>query len=694
MKKALAIILILAMALCLFAGCKKPADNSNGNGTSDGNTVLGDADDTFGDDLEDTGIYDGYFEAEGNNMDIKCVSGTDNAYSLNGATLTFSGISEDTVYSISGKLKGNIIIDVAENYKFELEFRDFSLVSTEVNPIQVTSGNKVTLTAKKDTENYIYDMRAAVDDADTSLTSGAIHSDVDLQVGGKGSLSVVSENNNGIHSKDDLEVKNLTLTVACKDNALKGNDSVEVTNGNITLISKNGDGIKTTNSDISSKGNQRGTVTVTDSNLTIYAACDGIDASYNTVIDGENTVLNIYTDKYSNYSEEVTATSKDTYYIRFTSSAYKYSVKYYNSDSDYTWVNATYHSTVSGKRNDYYYYSFPKNTEYDQMQFFIYSADMEQGQENDYLVASDYLTINTGYDTFALISQGGSLYYDWTNYTTNVQEGMGGGPGGMGGGMNDGNSDKGDHSTKGIKATNEIIINNGSVNIKSYDDALHADNSTTLENGESPLGNITVNGGNVILYSNDDGIHAENSVYIKGGSTQIANSYEGVEGLQIFISGGNVSICSKDDGMNSTAASGTGITLSGGYVYIYCTGDGMDTNSQSSYAGISFEGGDAVIISNSNGNSSIDTERGYKYTAGSIVAIMPGGGGGFGGMGGMTNEPTHCSNFSSIGTSKTMNFTNGGRLTISGDLNKTITMPCSISNAFVVVLNNNVSVSN
>ncbi len=676
MKKTLALLLILSMTLCLLAGC----DSGDYKGSHTAG-ALGDDDDTFGEPLENTGIYDGYFEGESTDIKIECLSGTDNAYSLNGTTLTFSGISENSVYSVSGKLNGSIVIDVTDNYKFELELTGFSLVSTDTNPIQVKSGDKVTVTAKKDTKNYIYDMRAAVDETDTSLTSGAIHSEVDLQIGGKGSLSVVSENNNGIHTKDDLEVKNLTLSVACEDNALKGNDSVEITNGTLTLISKSGDGIKTSSSDISSKGNQRGTVTLCETNVTIYAACDGIDASYNAVIDGENTVLNIYTDKYSNYSKEVTATSSSEYYIRFTSNAYKYSIKYYNSESDYEWVNATYHSAVSGGKTKYYYYSFPKKSEYAQMMLFIYSSDMDQGQETDFEAQTDYMALSTAYDTLAITSRGCS----WTNYTTSITGGMGG-PGGMGGGMNDGNTDKGDYSTKGIKAENEIIINNGTVNIKSYDDSLHADNTATLENGETPLGNITVNGGNITLYSNDDGVHAENAVYVKGGSLDIENSYEGVEGLQVFISGGNVCICAKDDGMNATATSGTGITLSGGYVYIYCTGDGMDTNSRSSYAGISFEGGDALIIANSGGNSAIDTEQGYKYTSGSIVAIMP--------RGGMTSEATHCSNFSSIGTSKSMNLTSGSALKIFGDMNKTVTMPCSISNAFVVILNNNTSVAN
>ncbi len=701
MKQTITLLIILSFALSLLTGCARldfdnilennangfgnnESNSSSSNETTSKNTDIGDDNDTFGEALDDAGIYDGYFEEESVDVNIVCVSGTDNAYTLNGATLTFDGISEDTVYSVSGKLNGNIVIDVSENYKLELELTGLSIVSNELNPIQVKNGNKITITAKKDTQNYIYDMREAVDEADTSVTKGAIHSEVDLQIGGKGSLSVVSENNNGIHSKDDLEVQNLTLAVACKDNALKGNDSVVITGGNISLISKSGDGIKTTSSDVSSKGNQRGTVTISDANLTIYAACDGIDAAYNAVIDGETTTLNIYTDKYSNYSEEVTATSEEIYYIRYTSNYYQYSVKYYNSETDYEWVNATYHSTVSGGRSNYYYYSFPKKSEYSKIMVFIYSSSMEQGQETDYEAKTDDMTLSTAYDTLAITSRG----YSWTNYTTTIfgggMNGPGGG-GGMQGGPNEGNSDKGDYSTKGIKAANEIIINNGTVNIKAYDDALHADNTAVLENSQAALGNITVNGGNISLYSNDDGIHAENAVYIKGGNVDVVNSYEGVEGVQIFVNGGNVSIYAKDDGMNSTATEGTGITLAGGYVYIYCTGDGIDSNSCTSYAGISFEGGDAVIISNSGMNSAIDTEQGYKYTAGSIVAIMP--------SDGMSSEATRCQSFSSVGTTKNMNISSGSTLTISGDMNKTITMPCSI-NGLVIILNKNLSVSN
>ena len=134
----------------------------------------------------------------------------------------------------------------------------------------------------------------------------------------------------------------------------------------------------------------------------------------------------------------------------------------------------------------------------------------------------------------------------------------------------------------------------------------------------------------------------------------------------------------KDDGINATATSGTAIAISGGTVYIYCTGDGIDSNSRTSYQGIVFSGGNTVVISNSSGNSAIDSEQGYQYTGGSVIAIMP--------RGGMSSEATHCQNFSSVGKSTQMSLTKDSYLVAEiGGGTATIKMPASI-NALVITL--------
>ena len=792
----LKIALIILCLLLVLTGCKNTLpDTSVDQGgiplDPDGSQPVGDDNKTFGESLKDLEVYDGYFEGDSANVTVTYVSGTQGAWRLEGNILTFTAVGEDTVYSVSGTLKGNIIIDAGDEHKLDLELCGFSLVSDTVNPITVLSGSEVAIKAKKDTQNYIYDKRTAIDSTDDTLYSGAIHSEVDLEIGGKGELSIVSENNNGIHTKDDLQVKNLTLTVACVDNALKGNDSVEIESGILTLIASGGDGIKTSNSDISSKGNQRGIVTITGGTHTIYAACDGIDAAYDAIIEGDTTTLTIYTDKYSNYSTQVVTTSAEKYYISSADTALICSVLYYNTaDSATKWVSAQ--AEGAGM------YSFPRLEGYNKIRLFTYTADMTPEQSDSFAASSDYFSLSTAYDTIVLTKDGDQLSVSWTNSAVGGRQdgfggfgefpggkggrgdkgnpggsipdgsggdrgeygstppeipsqtpgdtpdskpdqmpgnmggnggiggmipggnggngGMGGmmpggngGNGGMGGMMPGGNGGNGgmggmipggnggnggmggmmpggmggttsssQYSTKGIKADNAVTINGGNITVKSYDDAIHANSDVALENGTAPLGNVTINGGTLTLYTNDDGIHADGQLSITAGSVTVTNSYEGLEGATVSITGGAVSVRASDDGINGVATSGTAVTLGGGTVYIYCSGDGIDSNSRASYSGILFDGGNVVVISTSGGNSAIDSERGYAYNSGTVIAIMP--------RGGMSNEATHCQNFNSIAKSTRLSLAEGNILSVNTkNADAAIKMPCSMS-ALVIVL--------
>ena len=553
---------------------------------------------------------------EANTLKISCSEGTNNCWSIDGQTLTFSGLTADTVCSISGSFNGQIVIDGGDDYKFKLEMCGLTLYSGEQNPITILSGDKVTLSAKKETKNYIYDTREAVSDDDETAYSAAVYAKCDLELAGKGELTVISSNNNGIHTKDDLKVKNLTLSVTCEDNALKGNDSVSITGGILTLIAKSGDGIKTKNSDISSKGNQRGTVTISGGTVNIYAACDGIDAAYNSDISGD-AIVNIYTDSYSPYSK--TSGGGNTGGGNFPSGG---------------------------------------NT----------GLPSENGNSKS----------GSGF--------GGGSFGGNGSFGSNGGFGGGGRPGGQGG-MNDGNSEKGDYSTKGIKADNEIHISGGTITVNSYDDAIHANGGDALENGETATGNILISGGTLTLFTKDDGVHADGTLTVSGGKIEITGSYEGLEGTFVAVTGGDISIVSSDDGINATTTSGTGITFEGGTVYIYAGGDGIDSNSRTSYQGILFAGGNITVVSTSGGDSSIDTEQGYTYTGGTVLALCP--------SNGMGNEAVNCRNFSSIGTKTTLNLSQGQTVNVKvgGNTVASVTMPCRLSALAVYLGSANASFS-
>lgn len=604
-------------------------------------------------------------------MTAKFESGTAGCAKVEGNTLILSGMTEDSVYSLSGVFYGNIVVEGNENCKLELELQGLTVNSADKSPLTVSGAYEVTVSAKKGTDNYLCDLRAEVTDEDA--ISAAIRSDCDLRLQGKGNLYVSSVANNGIHTKDDLKVKNLYLQVECEDNALKGNDSVTIESGTMILIARTGDGIKTTNSDLSLKGKQRGTVAITGGDVRIYAACDGIDAAYDVTVDKSSATvsLTVFTDKYSKYSEEVNTVDESTLYLRTATSNYRYSLYFYD-DNGGVWCNAE--SAKSAGNSRYCYYTVTKPGGYEKFDLYVYTSDQTQGQSDSYYAVKKDITVNDNYDTVAITFRSDSVRMDWTNYGT-AQAGGQGGMGGMGG-MNDGNTDKGDHSTKGLKAANAITISAGSVTVESYDDSIYANNDSTLENGAAATGNVTVTGGTLTLSSCDDAIHADGEVTISGGTVNVLKSYEGIEGTVVTLAGGDISVISSDDGVNGTGTNGTSIVISGGTLYVLAGGDGVDSNSRDSYGGILFSGGRSVIISTGRADSSIDTEAGYTYEGGYVAAI--------GLAGGMSKESTNCApSLTGVGTSKTVSMSAGSYLTVSGIV--TVKAPTTM-NALVICL--------
>ena len=580
----------------------------------------------------DGGVDTGADGSESENwpFTVTCLSGSPACYSYDeeAGVLTFSAVSVDSVYAVTGTLDGSIVIDTGDDYKFDLEMRGFTLTSTSVNPITVLSGSEISIKAKNGYENFIYDNRAAIDTTDTTLYSAAIYSLVDLELAGKGALTVVSANNNGIHTKDDLQVKNLTLYVKCVDNALKGNDGVEITNATTTLIATGGDCIKTTNSHINeTTGNQKGTVYIAGGTHELYAACDGIDAAYDLVIEDSAdsaTVLNIRTDSYSEYTGDVTTTAQGAYYIKATSASYTYSVMYYNStDGTSEWVNAStsYEKVTSASTSNrpgssgttYYYYTVAKRSGYDKLVVYVYASSQTQGSATDYTKCSDYKTINESYDTIVVSSgssssnRPGSSSSSSTALTVSWEMYSSGGS---------------SYSTKGLKAANAITINGGTITVEAYDDGIHANNDGgTLENGEEPTGNVTVTGGTVTVTSKDDGIHADGTLTISGGAVTVVTAYEGIESPNIVFSGGTTTVYSTDDAVNASGDSPL-ITITGGYVDL--TTPSGDTDTLDSNGDIVMTGGTLVIKNGQSGTShtggTMDCDGTATFTGGTVIS--------------------------------------------------------------------------
>ena len=178
-------------------------------------------------------------------------------------------------------------------------------------------------------------------------------------------------------------------------------------------------------------------------------------------------------------------------------------------------------------------------------------------------------------------------------------------------------------SAKGIKATSKITIDNGSFDINSSDDSIHS-------NGE-----LVINGGEIKISSGDDGVHADTSLVINAGNINISKSYEGIEGEKITLNDGNINVVASDDGINAAGGNDSSslngrpgqngfgsnssgeIKINGGTIKVDVKGDGIDSNGS-----IYITGGEVIVNGpTNNGNGSLDYDRNFDISGGTLIAV-------------------------------------------------------------------------
>ena len=509
-------------------------------------------------------------------------------------------------YSFSGFLSDGQIVVNAPDQKVEIVLSSAAISCSADAPIKILDADKVTITVEG--YNEVTDARAVRTEeeaaAEEKAAGGAIYAKCDLTLAGSGTLIVTGGYNNGVHTTKDLKVKEVTLKVTAPNNALKGNDSVTVESGSLLLISSGGDGIKTEDSDVSSKGNQRGTVTIAGGIVEIYAACDGIDAAYDAEISGAETVLNIYTDSYSPYTGDVLS-GGTVFYLIMSETLYQshtlFAAYYYNDDETAgVWARAAYAMQVYGGRTAYAALSLTAPSGYENVAYFAFDSDAPS--TGTYAASTGGGAVNRSMNAILLEDAGGSLSGDYVSLNL---------------------SGSSTASAKGIKADNEIAIADASITVRSTDDAIHANNDVTLEDGSAGLGNVTVASGTLTLSSGDDGIHGDGGVTIGGGVINILTAYEGVEGNVVTFNGGTTGIYALDDGVNAKKGAETALIAINGGVLKVTTASG-DTDGLDSNGNISMTGGFVLVQSGSGMggmSGSVDLDGTLSVTGGTIVAL-------------------------------------------------------------------------
>lgn len=464
------------LTMCLMtAGCAKNSTStttaSGGETTITSGITKEDTDVTHADDAENYRV-----SITGN---FTVTSDTSDGVTQSGSVYTITKAGE---YTVAGLLsEGQLIVDAGDEDEVTIVLNGTSITCSSGSPIYVKNASEVKIKSEENSFNEVIDKRAeATEDSSDDAGNAAIYATCDLKLVGKGALVVTGNYNNGIHSKDDLSIKNVIVKVTAVNNAVKGNDAVDIESGNIIAISAKGDGIKTSNSSISNKGKQKGIVTITGGNIDIYAACDGIDAAYGVDISGDGN-LNIYTDTYSEYSEEVTSSGSSS----GTSTSRDSSANKTASANTVSYVAAS--DTIANAPG-----GFGGNK----------AGGDRPGMPGDFNESGN--SSGQSYSTKGIKAESEINISGFTINVCSTDDGI------------HANSDSGVLET-GEDGKGTIVINGGTITISSGDDGMHADKQLDVNDGYINIVTsyegleamtINLNGGKIYVYATDDGINA------------------------------------------------------------------------------------------------------------------------------------------------------------------------------------------
>ena len=504
--------------------------------------------------------------------------------SINNATVT---ISKEGCYLISGELEdGQIIVDAGDSDKVQLVLDNASIHCSTGSAILVRNADKVKVTLAADSENELSDGTEYQTDDDNP--DAALFSKDDLVINGSGSLTVQGNYKHGIAGNDDLVITGGRLTVNSLSHALRGKDSVAILDGTFVLTSQK-DGIQASNTEDSTKG----WVQIDGGNFTIQSSGDGIQAETNlSIYDGSFTIT-----------------------------------------SGGGAVNGADHTENRGGG-----FGRPGGNR----------PDSANGQTSPEMPSQPAECGQTPSEMPSQPAEGGQTPSEMPSQPAEGEQSSSGNESDYSelifdpDDFDDTSTDDSDTtvSTKGIKAGNALLIQQGTFVIDSADDAIHSNYS------------VTIDGGSFQLSSGDDGIHAEAYLNINGGTTTIAESYEGLEAAQIHISGGTTQVSSSDDGLNATGGSsfelvdgllvlkdisssdteqtfgGRGgmfevedncdIIISGGNLTVTTSnGDGIDSNGSLNVSGSTV----LVFGSSSGGEGALDYTGSSSISGGTLVAL-------------------------------------------------------------------------
>lgn len=518
-------------------------------------------------------------------------------------------ITHSGTYDVFGSIsEGSLLVDVGNESDVTLVFGDLSITSTLNAPIQIQSANKVILEIKEGKTVTLSDLRPIAMESDAS---SALFANTDIELRGQGSLVVNAQYYNGIGSKDDLLINSLNVTVVARNNGIQGSDSLTIEEATIDVTAVGGDGLKTSNSEVSAKGNQRGTIAILGGSIDIHAAADGIDAAFDVIIDGNPNIRITTTPLYTSGVGEPLEFSDCTVFLRVYETLHvpEYRFALYMAATDdlpAIWVNAVEYRSDIIDDILYFFYKLDVPNGYLRFMMFRFETSAPNSLET-YSAKTDMIQWNSTSDMISL-----DYAYSISGSTINPHWYM----------YQDQTNTEYDFSAKGIKADNAILIRNGTFDIRSFDDGLHANNDILLESGQHGTGQILIETGDISIMTRDTGIKCDGNFANDNAMIQITDSYMGIIANQLTFSGGSTTVVADYRGV--VAISGklfATIWVTGGYLDVL-VGTGT-TLAIFSYGDYLQTGGFVLSLSakTSGGGGALQVERFIRITGGTFVAI-------------------------------------------------------------------------
>jgi len=385
-----------------------------------------------------------------------------NGASADGSTVT---ITSSGMFNISGVLAdGQLIVDSEDDGTIKLVLDGADITCSTSAPIYVLNAGKVVITLAEGSQNSISDGSSYVfSDSETDEPDAAIFSKSDLTINGSGALVVNASYKDGIASKDDLKIVSGTITINAVNDGIKGKDAIAVMDGVITIYA-GADGMQANNAEDADKGY----ISIDGGSFDITSALDGIQAESNLVISGGTFTI-----------AAGGGSSSVSYSTGWDNRGMPNSTAETRSQESTKGLKAGVDITIAGG------------------EFNIDSAD-------DSIHSNNSITIDSG--AFELLSGDDGIHAD-TSLEINAGELtiM--------------------QSYEGLESM-IITINDGTIYVTAFDDALNGSNgsgdsmfNSPAMQGEAASGDchLTMNGGYLVIDAGGDGIDVNGGIDMSGG---------------------------------------------------------------------------------------------------------------------------------------------------------------------------------